>query len=187
MRLFAIGDLHLSGAVSKPMDIFGENWVEHQKKIERNWCETVEEEDMVLIAGDTSWAININEAKVDLDFINQLPGKKVFIRGNHDYWWSSVSRLNSMYERMVFLQNDFIEHKGIAICGSRGWVLPETEGFSEADLKTFKREKIRFSLSLESAKKRGYDEILFMTHFPPVNIKGEGGFIEILKALSRIR
>lgn len=181
MGLFAIGDLHLSKSVSKPMDIFGEAWINHTEKLEKNWYKTITENDTVLICGDTSWAINIDEAKPDLDFINSLSGKKVFIRGNHDYWWSSVSRLNSMYENMVFLQNDFIAYKNIAVCGSRGWIFPQGEEFSEKDLKTFKREEIRFRLSLESARKKGYEEILFMTHFPPATLKGEGGFMDILK------
>lgn len=181
MGLFAIGDLHLSGAVSKPMDIFGDNWSNHEKKLEDNWRSLITDSDTVLIPGDISWAMNMNEAKMDLDFIAGLPGRKVLLRGNHDYWWSSVQRLNSMYKNMSFLQNDFTEYKGIAICGSRGWALPNKTDFDDSDLKAYKREQIRYRLSLDCAIRKGYKEILFMTHFPPFVYGLESEFMEILK------
>lgn len=182
MGLFAIGDLHLSGFKPKPMDIFGENWHQHQKKIEENWCETITDNDTVLIPGDISWGLNLCEAKCDLDFLAQLPGKKILLRGNHDYWWSSVSRLNSMYEKMYFIQNDYIEYNGKAVCGSRGWTLPNEQKFDAKDMKTYKRELIRCRLSLERAAKNKYEEIIFMMHFPPAMFGStENAFMDILK------
>ena len=99
-RLFAIGDLHLSLYNEKPMSIFGENWINHHKKIEENWKSTVTDNDTVLIPGDISWAMTLEEAMPDLEFINSFPGKKILLKGNHDYWWGSISRLNSMFENM---------------------------------------------------------------------------------------
>ena len=182
MGLFAIGDLHLSGFKRKPMDIFGENWYQHTKKIEENWCKTITDEDTILIPGDISWGLNLCEAKCDLDFLAQLPGKKLLLRGNHDYWWSSVSRLNAMYEKMYFIQNDYVEYNGRAVCGSRGWTLPNEQKFDASDMKTYKRELIRCRLSLERAAKNKYDEIIFMMHFPPAMLGAkENAFVDILK------
>lgn len=182
MGLFAIGDLHLSGFKPKPMDIFGENWHMHQKKIEENWCKIVSDDDTILIPGDISWGLNLCEAKCDLDFLAQLPGKKILLKGNHDYWWGSVSRLNSMYEKMYFIQNDFVEYNGKAVCGSRGWMLPNEQKFDAKDMKTYKRELIRCRLSLERAAKNKYEEIIFMMHFPPAMFGSkENAFVDILK------
>ena len=97
MGLYAIGDLHFSTENPKPMNIFGDNWDNHEKKIVDNWSETVKDDDTVLVLGDTSWAMNLNEAKSDLDIIESLPGKKIFIKGNHDYWWSSLSKIMDMF------------------------------------------------------------------------------------------
>ncbi|MDD3570042.1 MAG: metallophosphoesterase [Lachnospiraceae bacterium] len=182
MGLFAIGDLHLSGFKPKPMDIFGENWHMHQKKIEENWCKIITDDDTILIPGDISWGLNLCEAKCDLDFLAKLPGEKIFLKGNHDYWWGSVSRLNSMYEKMYFIQNDFVEYNGKAVCGSRGWILPNEQKFDAKDMKTYKRELIRCRLSLERAAKNKYEEIIFMMHFPPAAFGlTESAFVDILK------
>ncbi|MGE4213409.1 MAG: metallophosphoesterase [Anaerotignaceae bacterium] len=182
MGLFAIGDLHLSGFKPKPMDIFGANWQQHQKKIEDNWCKTITDDDTILIPGDISWGLNLCEAKCDLDFLAQLPGKKLLLRGNHDYWWGSVSRLNSMYEKMYFIQNDYVEYNGKAVCGSRGWTLPNEQKFDAGDMKTYKRELIRCRLSLERAVKNKYEDIIFMMHFPPAMFGAtENAFVDILK------
>lgn len=182
MGLFAIADLHLSGFKPKPMDIFGTNWQQHQKKIEDNWLKTITEDDTILIPGDISWGLNLGEAKCDLDFLAQLPGKKLLLRGNHDYWWSSVSRLNAMYEKMYFIQNDYVEYNGKAVCGSRGWTLPNEQKFDASDMKTYKRELIRCRLSLERAAKNKYEEIIFMMHFPPAMLGyAENAFVDILK------
>ena len=143
MSLYAIGDLHFSTAVNKPMDVFGDNWDNHQEKIINNWKEVISDEDTVLVLGDTSWAINMDEAKEDLDIINNLPGKKIFIKGNHDYWWSSLNKLKKAYEEISFLQNTYYKYENIGICGSRGWLCPNEVKFDEDDEKIYKREQLR--------------------------------------------
>lgn len=173
MALYAIGDLHLSNSVDKPMNIFGDNWENHEQKIIQNWIETVKEDDTVLILGDTSWAINLQEAMSDLDIINNLSGEKIFIKGNHDYWWTTVTGLNKLYDNMNFLQTNFYEYKEYAICGGRGWMCPNSTKFDENDEKIYKREENRIRLSLESAKKKGYEKIIVITHYPPTNDKLE--------------
>ena len=173
MSLYAIGDLHFSTSVNKPMDIFGNNWDDHQNKIINNWQEIVKEEDTVLVLGDTSWGMNMNEAKEDLDIINNLPGKKVFIKGNHDFWWSSLNKLKSTYEEISFLQNSYYKYGNIGICGTRGWLCPNEVKFDKDDEKIYKREQLRLKMSLDSAVKDGCDELIVITHYPPTNDKLE--------------
>ena len=148
MSLYAIGDLHFATAVDKPMDIFGENWKNHEDRIIKNWRETVREDDTVLIVGDTSWGINLEQAKYDLDKINELPGTKIFIKGNHDYWWTTVTNLNKMYDNMYFLQTNYYEYKDYAICGGRGWICPNDIKFDENDEKIYRREENRIKISI---------------------------------------
>ena len=180
MSLYAIGDLHFSTAVNKPMDVFGDNWDNHQEKIINNWKELISDEDTVLVLGDTSWAINMDEAKEDLDIINNLPGKKVFIKGNHDYWWSSLNKLKKAYEEISFLQNTYYKYENIGICGSRGWLCPNEVKFDEDDEKIYKREQLRLKMSLDAAKKDGCEEFIVITHYPPTNDKLQpSGFTEI--------
>ena len=145
MGLYAIGDLHFSTENPKPMNIFGDNWDNHEKKIADNWNETVEDGDTVLVLGDTSWAMNLNEAKADLDIIESLPGKKIFIKGNHDYWWSSLSKINAAYqsEDMNFIQNGYFTYGDYAICGSRGWLCPNEVKFDSNDMKIYRSEERR--------------------------------------------
>lgn len=173
MSLYAIGDLHFSTTVNKPMDKFGENWNNHQEKIIKNWKESVNEDDTILVLGDTSWGINLNEAKDDLNIINQLPGKKIFIKGNHDYWWTTVTGLNKLYDNMSFLQTNFYEYENYAICGGRGWMCPNDVKFDENDKKIYKREENRIRISLQAAKKNGYKKFIVITHYPPTNDKLE--------------
>ena len=167
MGLYAIGDLHFSTENPKPMNIFGDNWDNHEKKIVDNWSETVKDDDTVLVLGDTSWAMNLNEAKSDLDIIESLPGKKIFIKGNHDYWWTSISKLNSMYDNTKFLQNNFYTYNDYAICGTRGWIDPNSDKFNSKDAKIYAREQIRIRLSLDAAKKSGFNKFIVMIHYPP--------------------
>ncbi|MFI3210876.1 MAG: metallophosphoesterase [Peptostreptococcaceae bacterium] len=169
MSLYAIGDLHFSTAVNKPMDIFGDNWKNHEEKIIDNWKEKVKEDDTVLVLGDTSWAKNLNEVKFDLDIINELPGRKIFIKGNHDYWWTTVTNLNKLYDNMHFLQTNFYVYNDYAICGGRGWICPNNFKFDKNDEKIHKREEHRIRISLEEAKKKGYKKIIVITHYPPTN------------------
>lgn len=171
MSLYAIGDLHFSTENPKPMNIFGDNWDNHEQKIVTNWRETVKDEDTVLVLGDTSWAMNLQEAKADLDIIKSLPGKKIFIKGNHDYWWSSLSKINAVYEDddMNFIQNGYFTYGDYAICGSRGWLCPNEVKFEENDMKIYKREVLRLEMSIQSAIKNGYENLIVITHYPPTN------------------
>lgn len=180
MAIYVIGDLHLSGSTNKPMDIFGENWVTHSEKIRNNWTNLVGYSDTVLVLGDISWAMTLEEAMVDLDYIDQLPGKKILLRGNHDYWWSSVKRLNSLYENMLFLQNDYCMVEDIAICGTRGWICPNNQKFTQQDRKIYERELMRLKISFDKAVKDKRDNIYAITHYPPTNDKFEpSGFTDI--------
>lgn len=173
MSLYAIGDLHFSTAVNKPMNIFGDNWENHEEKIINNWENTVNIEDTVLIVGDTSWGINMNEAGADLNIIHELPGKKIYVKGNHDYWWTTVTKLNKLYDNMSFLQNNFYSYEDYAICGTRGWICPNEVKFTEEDEKIYKREAHRLKLSLDAARKSGFEKIIVITHYPPTNDKLE--------------
>lgn len=182
MALYAISDLHLALNTDKPMDIFGEKWRNHHEKIKENWNNKITEEDTVLIAGDISWSMKSDESKDDLDWIDALPGKKIIIKGNHDYWWGSISKLNKMYENTKFIQNNFFTYKDWAICGSRGWICEGSDKFTQKDKKIFDREQIRLRLSLEEAKKAGHEKIICMVHYPPTNEKFEdSAFINIFK------
>lgn len=182
MALYAISDLHLAFGVDKPMDIFGDKWVKHEEKIKENWISLIRDEDIVLIAGDISWAINEKESSGDLSWIESLPGKKIISKGNHDYWWGSITKLNTMFENTKFIQNNFYSYKDYAICGTRGWICPGADKFSEKDEKIYARELIRLRLSLNEAKKAGYNKFIVMIHYPPTNDKfEESGFLEIFK------
>ncbi|MDU1455181.1 MAG: metallophosphoesterase [Paeniclostridium sordellii] len=173
MSLYAIGDLHFSTAVNKPMNIFGDNWENHEKKIIDSWNSKVNKNDTVLIVGDTSWGINMDEATFDLDIIHNLPGKKIYVKGNHDYWWTTVAKLNKLYEDMSFLQNNFYSYNEYAICGTRGWICPNDVKFTQDDEKIYKREAHRLKLSLDAAKKAGFEKVIVITHYPPTNDKLE--------------
>lgn len=177
MSIFAIGDLHLSfdERISKPMDIFGSRWENHAERLKQNWEENIGEDDTVLVCGDISWGLRLEEAMADFRWIESLPGRKIITKGNHDLWWGSVKKLNSISENIRFLQNDatlvFDEDRRICICGTRGWICPGTEGFDEHDEKIFKRELIRLEMSLKEAKKQEPDLIIAMLHYPPCNDK----------------
>ena len=181
MSIYAIADLHLSGAVDKPMDIFGQQWTDHWEQIRRDWKERVSAQDIVLIPGDISWAMQLSAAKVDLDSIGELPGEKVLIKGNHDYWWSSISRLRNILPRtMHVLQNDSKVLTQFLFCGTRGWIGPDTKGFTQQDAKVYQRELQRMKLSLDSAVSHQTDEItgvarelIVLLHYPPFDDKGQ--------------
>lgn len=182
MAIYAIGDLHLSGHSDKPMDIFGDHWTNHQKKIEISWLKTVKDEDAVLIPGDISWAMTLEEAMIDLEWIKNLPGTKYLIKGNHDYWWSSITKLNLLSDSMNFIQNNFFAYREHAICGTRGWTCPNSYNFTDHDKKIYLREANRLEMSLKSASQQNYDKIIVMMHYPPTNDKLEPSlFTEILE------
>ena len=186
MKVFAISDLHLSINNPKPMNIFGPTWEGYEKKIFEDWKKKVGEEDLVLLAGDFSWAMKLEEAKADFDLIKDLPGKKIIIRGNHDFWWSSISAVRAMLPKNIFaIQNDAIKFEDVIICGTRGWTVSENGEFASAeDEKIFKRELIRLELTLKSAKKlqTENEKIVCMMHYPPCNFKREeSDFTRLLK------
>ncbi|MFR7990146.1 MAG: metallophosphoesterase [Anaerovoracaceae bacterium] len=185
MNIFAIGDLHLSfdERIQKPMDIFGPSWVNHHEKVRKNWEEKVGEEDLVIIPGDVSWGLRADEAMADLRWIHRLPGRKVITKGNHDLWWTSVTRLNRLYDDMTFLQNHcYMTAEGVAVCGTRGWICPGTEGFDEHDEKIYNRELLRLEFSLKEAEKAGAKMTIAALHYPPTNDKLQGsGFTRMLE------
>ena len=171
MSIYAIGDLHLSGGVDKPMDVFGSHWVNHWSRIQEDWRCRVREDDIVLIPGDISWAMHLSEAEVDLDSIGILPGVKIMIRGNHDYWWSSVTKIKSILPLSIhILQNDSLSIAGYTFCGTRGWINPGMRDFGEHDLKIYKREIQRLSLSLKYAGTS--TNLIVLLHYPPFDDRG---------------
>ena len=191
MRLFAIGDLHMPGGDDKPMDVFGPQWDRHFFHISEAWRETVREEDTVLIPGDISWAMQLENALPDLMEIAALPGRKILCKGNHEYWWSSLSRLRAaLPENMTALQFDAVDIGPCVICGTRGWNYP-TEGspLSEEDGKIFRREAQRLELALDRAEAIGEGKpILVMMHFPPrLRDDAETPFTRILEARERVK
>lgn len=182
MGLFAISDLHLSLYNEKPMDIFGDEWKEHHIKIKENWNKNITEDDTILIPGDISWAMNLVQAEPDLEFIETLPGKKILLSGNHDYWWGSTSLLNEKYENMQFMKNNFFTYQNYAICGTRGWVCPNDTFLTPHDKKIYAREISRLKFSLDAAVKANFSNIIVMLHYPPTNDKKEAsGFTDLLK------
>ncbi len=177
MNVYAISDLHLSTNSNKPMDVFGGNWEEHFEKIKYDWLEKVKADDVVLISGDISWAMKMPDALEDLKQLAPLPGKKVFIRGNHDYWWNGITKLRDSApdNNFYFLQTDAVRFDGLVIVGSRGWSCPGAPDFSEQDKKLYEREAERFRLAFKDAEllRREGDKLVAMIHYPPFTVKGE--------------
>lgn len=183
MKLFAMADLHLSLSTDKPMDVFGKRWNDHVNKMSRNWMEAVSDEDVVLISGDVSWGLKLEEAKPDLDWVHEMPGRKIITRGNHDLWWSSLSKMNGMYDDILFVQNNSVVIGNTAICGVRGWMFPGAAyEWTEHDEKIYRRELIRLEMALKSAKDSNSERTVLSIHYPPLNImKTETGFTELIE------
>ena len=177
MNIYAVSDLHLSGRCNKPMNIFGEGWEGHLDKIKESWNALVSDDDIVLVCGDISWAMKLEDALYDLNDLKGLKGKKVFCRGNHYYWWNGISRLRQSApdDSFYFLQNDCVKFENVILAGSRGWCCPGSADFTERDDKLYKREALRFSLAFQQAEQmRGEgDRLLVMIHYPPFNLKRE--------------
>lgn len=178
MRVFAISDLHLSVNNPKPMDIFGPAWENYVDKIFADWKSKVGEEDIVLLAGDFSWAMKLEDSVADFEMLSNLPGKKVIIRGNHDYWWKSISAVRKILPPNFYaIQNDAFKFENVIICGTRLWNLPDDKKkFTEEDDKIYKRELIRLRMTLENAKvlqTSECDKIVCMLHYPPYTNKEE--------------
>lgn len=169
MKVFAISDLHLSINNPKPMDIFGGAWANYVEDIMNAWDRLVSDGDIVLIAGDISWAMDLSGVLPDLDFISKLKGKKIILKGNHDYWWQSLSALKKeLPYNMYAIQNDSIRIGDYLFCGSRGWTIPSAENDVD-NKKLYDRELIRLKLSLDQMQKqrKDTDRVAVMTHYPP--------------------
>ena len=190
MAIFAIADLHLSFQTDKPMNIFGEQWNGYEKKIEQNWKSMISSEDLVLLPGDFSWSMYLKDTFKDFEFLNKLPGKKILLKGNHDYWWTTVTSMNEFikennFNNINFLFNSAIEYEDKIIVGTRGWSLNDSEDDYE---KMLNREAIRLENSiLDGIKKYGENkEIICMMHYPPITktmleSNKHSQYIEIMK------
>lgn len=171
MGLYAIGDLHLPGGDEKPMDVFGAQWAGYFARITASWLACVKPEDTVLIPGDISWAMQLDQAVPDLRAIGALPGRKLILRGNHDYWWSSVTQVRAaLPSGMGAIQNDACDVGEAVVCGTRGWLFPTGETpLAPADAKICAREVMRLRMSLDAALKlRGDRPLVVMMHYPPL-------------------
>ena len=173
MSLFAIGDTHLSFGTDKPMDIFG-GWQDYVGRLEKNWRAVVQKDDIVVIPGDISWAMSLEQALPDFMFLQSLPGTKLIMKGNHDYWWSTMNKLNVLFEKngidsvhMIF--NNAYEAGDFAVCGTRGWFYDAATG---ADKKVIAREAGRLKMSIDEGRKTGKEIIVFL-HYPPVTNEAE--------------
>lgn len=172
MKVYAISDLHLSINNPKPMNIFGEVWDNYLEDIEKSLAD-VTDDDLVLLAGDLSWAMKLEKAVPDLEYISRFRGKKIITRGNHDYWWNAIGSVRSMLPNNVYaIQNDCIKFGDVIVCGSRGWSVDDK---SEEGKKLYARELIRIEMSLQAMAKirENGDRVIFMIHYPPFNVRFE--------------
>ncbi len=189
MAIYTIGDLHLSFNENKPMSIFGENWEGYEEKVKENWTNLVKEEDLVVLPGDFSWSMYLKDTYNDFEYLNNLPGKKLLLKGNHDYWWSTVNSMRNYikenhFENIDFLYNNAYEFENKIIVGTRGWALGE----DLESKKMINREVSRLELSIKNGLENyGEDkEIVAFMHYPPIikqNIQNNeiNDFIRILK------
>lgn len=174
-RVFAISDLHLPGGDDKAMDVFGDHWQDHFQKISEDWKQKVTYRDIVLLPGDISWAMHLKDALPDLQMIGELPGIKIMLKGNHDYWWSAISQVRaSLPAGFHALQNDAVEAGEMVFAGSRGWVTPGLEQEEPDTQKIYSRELLRLEMSLQKAEKVREDKpLIALCHFPPCSNRGE--------------
>lgn len=189
MAIYVIGDLHLSFNANKPMDIFGKTWQNYEEKIKQDWLSKVKKEDTVILPGDFSWAMYLDETEKDFEFINNLPGKKILLKGNHDYWWSTVTSMRKYidskeFKNIDFLYNNSYEFENKIIAGTKGWNISE----DQEDIRLTKREVARLELSIKDGiSKYGEDkEIIVFMHYPPItkakiNTNQEMEFINLMK------
>jgi predicted phosphohydrolase len=193
MKIFGLSDLHLSFAAKfesgkpavqtyKPMDVFGPVWADHHQRIYDNWLAVVGPDDAVLMPGDTSWAMNLGDARYDFDFLSQLPGQIYLGRGNHDYWWHGIGKLRqALPPNVIPLHHDAVEVGGKAVCSTRAWLIPGAGDFKEdEDRRIYDRELIRLEMALSAAQKLA-KQIVAMLHYMPCHKSGEpSGFTELL-------
>lgn len=191
MSIYIIGDLHLSFSQDKPMSIFGQNWEGHVEKIREDWLKKVKPEDTVILAGDFSWATYLEETYADFCYLNELPGKKILLKGNHDYWWTTVTSMKrylqeKKIENVDFLFNNSFEIENKVLIGTRGWALLD----SENSQKMIKRESDRLELSIKNAIEQYGEEKekIAIMHYPPISTSGmkneytyQSKFLEIMK------
>jgi predicted phosphohydrolase len=197
MGLYAIGDLHLSFGGDKPMDIFGPRWANHAERLRDAWSATVAADDVVVVAGDVSWAMHLSGFAPDLAFLDGLPGRKVLMRGNHDYWWTTLAKMERFLEDHGFTTVSFLRNSGIrvpgpveespgtVVCGTRGWLLPEDPAFGGEDEKVLAREVGRLKLSLAEGERirRMGDRLVVALHYPPLAAtRAPTAFSEILES-----
>lgn len=171
MSLFAIADTHLSFSTNKPMDSF-DGWNDYTERLKKNWNNLITADDITLIAGDISWAMNFDELKADFDFINRLNGKKIILKGNHDYWWNTISKMNKFveengFETISFLHNNAYDFDGFSVCGSRGWFFDSDE---KQDEKVLNREVCRINASINCA---ACEEKIVFLHYPPLTVNAK--------------
>jgi len=170
MRVYAIADLHLAFCTPKPMTVFGPQWAGHPQAIFDEWRAAVRDEDLVLLPGDLSWAMRLPEAMQDLAPVAALPGTKVLLRGNHDYWWPTATKLRAaLPEGMLAVVNDAVRVGNVVVCGSRGWITPGFEALGADDQRLLDREAERLSLSVQAARtlRQPGDHLILMLHYPP--------------------
>lgn len=183
MKVYAISDLHLSVSVNKPMDIFGAGWNNYLERIIADWSSKVNDDDVVLMPGDFSWAMKPEEAKADFELLKDLKGKKVILRGNHDYWWNTLSQVKAILpEGFYALQNDAMRFGNVIICGTRGWMCPGAEKLSEHDKKIYLREveRLRLSFKKMAEMRKAEDKVICIMHYPPFNVyREESDFVRL--------
>ncbi len=172
MALYTISDLHLPLGIDKPMDVFGTAWENYVHRLYENWQSVVCDDDLVVLPGDLSWATYLDQAKADFEFLNSLNGKKIILKGNHDYWWETYNKmskylLENNYSTVTILNNNAVMYGSCAICGNRGWSF--SENMSDEDRKIYEREVGRLRLSMDDAIRLGAEDIIVFTHYPPIN------------------
>lgn len=198
MSIYVIGDLHLSFNANKPMNIFGDNWNGHEEKIKKDWINKVTDNDIVVLPGDFSWSMKLEDTKKDFEYINNFPGKKLLLKGNHDYWWNTISKMRTFLKENNFEKIDFIYNQGYIIenyiiAGTRGWSLLD----EEKNEKVLNRELSRLETSIkdgmqklksecEKNNTKSSKELIVFMHYPPIsNVKilnkEETKFVEIMK------
>ena len=171
MAIYTIADLHLSFNTDKPMDIFGQNWQNYEEKIKQDWQSKVKSDDIIILPGDFSWAMYLEETEKDFEYLNNLPGKKILLKGNHDYWWTTLTSMRRYIEEKKFKNIDFLynnsyEYEDKIIVGTRGWTLSE----EQEDIRLNNRELARLELSIKNGiETYGEDkEIIVFMHYPPI-------------------
>lgn len=178
ISIFVISDLHLSTNTDKSMEVFGDRWANYTERIRDNWNSIVSKEDTVIIGGDVSWEMKLKDCVSDFEFINSLSGRKIISKGNHDYWWETASKhkeflQNNGFSTIDFLYNNAFIVEDVAVCGTRWWNDPSSDGFDDEDLKIYNHELIRLVNSLKEACKLGCLKKLVVLHYPPFTADGE--------------